>query len=74
MKTLRISFSLAMVSLALASFVRAEDKKPAPAGKNAACCEKAAADGKACEHGCCVTAAKDGKHCEKCGGTNEKKS
>ena len=74
MKTLRISLSLAIVSLAFASFARAEDKKPAPAGKTASCCEKAATDGKTCEHGCCVAAAKEGKNCEKCGGTNEKKS
>jgi len=32
----------------------------------AACCEKAKAAGKTCEHPCCVTATKDGKVCEKC--------
>ena len=36
--------------------------------KHAACCEKAKAAGKECEHKCCVEAKKDGKPCEKCGG------
>ena len=30
------------------------------------CCQKAFAQGKACEHPCCVAAAKDGKVCTKC--------
>jgi hypothetical protein len=39
--------------------------------EQAACCKKAAADGKTCSHKCCVAAAKDGKECEKCGGKGE---
>ncbi len=30
------------------------------------CCDKAAKDGKVCDHGCCVKAAKAGEVCTKC--------
>lgn len=33
---------------------------------HAACCEKAKAAGKECEHKCCVEAKKENKPCEKC--------
>ncbi|MEZ0217031.1 MAG: hypothetical protein ACAH89_07845 [Rariglobus sp.] len=72
MKTLRLSLALIVASFAFANLVRAEDTKPA--AKPAKCCEKAAADGKACTHSCCASAAKDGKNCEKCGGKNEAKA
>jgi hypothetical protein len=74
MKTLRVMFSLAVAAIAFATYARAADAKPA--GTPAKCCEKAAADGKKCDHECCTEAAKAGKNCEKCHGTNtaEKKS
>lgn len=40
------------------------------AGKRAPCCEKAAKQGRTCDHACCIEAAKHGKNCEKCGGKN----
>lgn len=62
-----------MVAFAVAGFAAAalsadEAKKDAPADKQAGCCAKAAADGKACTHDCCVDAAKNGMNCERCGG------
>lgn len=72
-KTLRLSISFAILSLAFAGFARAEDKPAKPAGKAGACCEKATTAGTTCTHGCCTAAAKEGMNCEKCGGTNEKK-
>lgn len=72
MKTLRLSLALIAASFAFVTLSQAEDSKPA--GKPAKCCEKAAADGKACTHSCCAAAAKDGKNCEKCGGKNETKA
>ena len=41
--------------------------------KHAACCEKAKAAGKECEHKCCVDAKKDGKVCKKCNPDKEEK-
>jgi len=69
MKFPKILAAIVVVSSLATGFLLAEEAKKdaAPAGKKAACCEKA--DGK-CEHSCCVAAAKDGKNCEKCGGTN----
>jgi hypothetical protein len=43
----------------LAGSVNAEDK-------HAACCEKAKAAGKECDHKCCVEAKKENKECAKC--------
>ncbi|HEX2855201.1 MAG TPA: hypothetical protein VHO24_18345 [Opitutaceae bacterium] len=67
MKSLTSLRLIAVVAVAAFGYAFAADSTPAP--KAAACCTKAAADGKACAHGCCVTAAKDGKNCEKCGGS-----
>lgn len=39
--------------------------------KHAACCEKAKAAGKECEHKCCVDAKKNNTPCEKCGGKKD---
>ena len=36
------------------------------ADSHAACCEKAKAAGKECDHKCCVEAKAAGKECEKC--------
>ena len=71
MKSLRLSLALIVAAFAFSNLARAEEPKPAPAGKPAKCCEKAAAEGKSCTHGCCAEAAKEGKNCEKCGGKNE---
>ena len=74
MKTLKIFLSVAVFSFAFAGAAVAADAQPD--AKPAACCAKAASDGKACTHACCVEAAEAGKHCEKCGGKgkNDKKS
>ena len=40
--------------------------------KHAACCEKAKAAGKECDHKCCVDAKKEGKDCAKCNKPKEK--
>jgi hypothetical protein len=61
-----ISFLSAVVILAGTTF--AEEK-----GKHAACCEKAKAAGKECDHKCCVEAKAAGKECEKCNKPAEKK-
>lgn len=55
------AFAFAM----LAGSVLAEDK-------HAACCEKAKAAGKECDHKCCVEAKKDNKVCEKCSKPKDK--
>ena len=39
---------------------------PVFAETHAACCEKAKAAGKECDHKCCVDAKKEGKDCPKC--------
>ena len=41
--------------------------------KHAACCEKAKAAGKECDHKCCVEAKKANKACEKCSKPKEAK-
>jgi hypothetical protein len=74
MKTLKTLLALAALSFVFAGFVRADETKPAPEGKKAACCARAEGEQKDCAHSCCVEAGKQGKNCEKCGGTNEKKS
>ena len=43
------------------------------ADTHAACCEKAKAAGKECDHKCCVEAKKAGKSCEKCSKPKEAK-
>ena len=73
MKAIRTLGILAFGSLiALGAAFAATDapKAPAPVGKKAQCCVRAATDDKACSHACCVEAAKANKNCEKCGGTN----
>ena len=53
--------------LASAAFAIALLAGPAfAADKHAACCEKAKAAGKECDHKCCVEAKAAGKECEKC--------
>lgn len=71
MKIQKILLALVIGSSLALGLARAADaaKKEAPAApKVAACCAKAAKDGKACAHECCAKAAKEGKNCEKCGG------
>ena len=48
------------------AFTLALSLPPAYAATHAACCEKAKAAGKECEHKCCVEAKKEKKDCEKC--------
>jgi hypothetical protein len=51
----------------LAGTVRAEDKKE----EKKTCCQKAAAEGKACRKKCCIAAHKANKSCEKCNPNKE---
>lgn len=62
MRTLRLCAIIAL-GLALGYLV-------AEAAQRAKCCEKAAKEGRTCDHACCIEAAKHGKNCEKCGGKN----
>jgi hypothetical protein len=52
--------------LPVVAFAFALLSAPLFAETHAACCEKAKAAGKECEHKCCVEAKKDNKECEKC--------
>ena len=53
--------------IAVATFALAIFAGPAfGADKHAACCEKAKAAGKECDHKCCVEAKAANKECEKC--------
>jgi hypothetical protein len=56
-----ITLAFAVAVLATPAFAAATDKD-----KHAACCEKAKAAGKECDHKCCVEAKAAGKECEKC--------
>jgi hypothetical protein len=64
MKLMKTLFAVAFALALVATPALAEHKQ-------AGCCKKAAAAGKACVHKCCVEAAKAGKECEKCGGKGE---
>ncbi|MGV3532529.1 MAG: hypothetical protein ACO1QR_09175 [Chthoniobacteraceae bacterium] len=55
-----------ILTAAAFAFAFAFTLPPAYAEKHAACCEKAKAAGKECEHKCCVEAKKEKKDCEKC--------
>lgn len=68
MKSPKILLSLVVASFLTSGIAFAADAKPAAESKKAACCEKAAKEGKECGHECCAEAAKAGKNCEKCGG------
>jgi len=70
MKTLRLILTLAVAGF-IAAAVQAEDKKDAPASKQAGCCAKAEAKGEKCTHECCVEAAKAGNNCEQCKGSGK---
>jgi hypothetical protein len=63
MRTLRLCAIIAL-GLALGYLVSEA------AGSRPKCCEKAAKEGRRCDHACCIEAAKQGKNCEKCGGHN----
>ncbi|MBI5396467.1 MAG: hypothetical protein HZA91_14325 [Verrucomicrobia bacterium] len=67
MKFLRTLTILAFAVSVSTGVVLAEEKKSeAPKYSPGSCCDKAAKDGKTCEHPCCVAAAKDSKVCKKC--------
>jgi hypothetical protein len=72
MKAIRVLGILAFGALLALGVYAANDapKAPAPVGKKAQCCVRAATDDKTCTHACCVEAAKANKNCERCGGTN----
>jgi len=64
MRTIRLC---AIIALGLAlGYLVSDAAEP----KRAKCCEKAAKEGRSCDHACCIDAAKHGKNCEKCGGKN----
>jgi hypothetical protein len=64
MRILRLS-AIITLGLALGYLVSdAAERKAAP------CCEKAARQGRTCDHKCCIEAARQGRNCEKCGGRN----
>jgi hypothetical protein len=62
MRTIRLCAIIAL-GLALGYLV-------AEAAQRAPCCEKAAKQGRTCDHKCCIEAAKQGKNCTRCGGKN----
>ncbi len=69
MKLPKLLVTLVVASSLISGFAFAADAAAgSTAPKKAACCEKAAKDGKECGHECCAEAAKAGKNCEKCGG------
>lgn len=59
--------------LPLIAFAFAVLSTPVFAETHAACCEKAKAAGKECEHKCCVEAKKEKKECAKCSKPKEAK-
>jgi len=64
MRTLRLC-AIIVLGIALGYLVSdAAERRAAP------CCEKAAKQGRTCDHKCCIEAARQGKNCEKCGGKN----
>jgi hypothetical protein len=66
MNTLKLLRTLALLCVVSAGLAFAAETKEA---KVAACCAKAAAEHKSCEHACCIAAAKEGKNCTQCGGS-----
>ncbi len=72
MKSPKSIVALVVLSLLAAGVTfAADEKKDAPASKQAGCCAKAEAAGEKCTHACCIEAAKAGNNCEKCKGSGK---